>query len=68
MRKEAKSLTCPYSMKNGNCEIYDKRPLVCRLFGAVARMTCPYVSPEKHLSREEEDAILKEYTEITREL
>lgn len=67
MRRPAHSLTCPYSKPDGNCEIYELRPLVCRLFGAILRMTCPYTIPEKLLTREEEDAILKEYTEISRE-
>ena len=37
------SMKCPYS-KNARCSIYDKRPMVCRLFGNVAydKLTCSF--------------------------
>lgn len=31
---------CPYLGKQG-CEVYDERPLICRLFGTTPRMPCP---------------------------
>jgi Fe-S-cluster containining protein len=31
---------CPYLGENG-CEVYDERPLICRLFGTTPRMPCP---------------------------
>jgi uncharacterized protein len=65
-RKNATSLTCPYSCEDGKCEIYEKRPLLCRLYGTVKRLECPYNAPEKFLTKEEEDAILKDYAEILR--
>lgn len=33
-------LSCPYLGKNG-CEVYQERPLICRLFGTTPRMLCP---------------------------
>jgi Fe-S-cluster containining protein len=33
-------LNCPYLGKNG-CEVYEERPLICRLFGTTPRLACP---------------------------
>ncbi|HUX89430.1 MAG TPA: YkgJ family cysteine cluster protein [Gallionellaceae bacterium] len=33
-------LSCPHLGKNG-CEVYDDRPLICRLFGTTPRLPCP---------------------------
>jgi Fe-S-cluster containining protein len=33
-------LNCPYLGKHG-CEVYNERPLICRLFGTTPRMLCP---------------------------
>lgn len=35
-------LTCPMLDSNKRCKIYDKRPLICRLYGVVEDMKCPY--------------------------
>lgn len=35
------NLTCS-SLENGKCAIYEARPLVCRVYGAVREMRCPY--------------------------
>lgn len=32
--------SCPYLGKNG-CEVYDDRPLICRLFGTSPSLPCP---------------------------
>lgn len=34
------SLNCPHLGKNG-CEVYDERPLICRLFGTTPKLPCP---------------------------
>lgn len=39
--RELTSLTCPYLSKNG-CDIYEERPIMCRLFGAVEDLPCPH--------------------------
>jgi hypothetical protein len=33
-------LNCPYLGSNG-CEVYNDRPLICRLFGTTPNMPCP---------------------------
>jgi len=33
-------LSCPHLGPNG-CQVYDERPLICRLFGTTPRMPCP---------------------------
>jgi hypothetical protein len=33
-------LGCPYLGPHG-CEVYDERPLICRLFGTTPRLPCP---------------------------
>ena len=46
------TLTCPFLTKVG-CGIYDIRPAICRLFGAVdnPKMTCPHgCGPMKKLT------------------
>lgn len=32
---------CP-ALSDGQCSVYDVRPMVCRIWGAVDDMTCPY--------------------------
>jgi hypothetical protein len=33
--------TCP-ALVDGRCSVHDVRPLICRMWGAVQGMTCPY--------------------------
>lgn len=42
-KRMADSIWCPYRGK-GFCEIYEQRPIVCRLYGAVdhPRLTCSF--------------------------
>lgn len=35
-------------LKDGKCSIYQDRPLICRLWGAVRRMQCPHGCRPKH--------------------
>jgi hypothetical protein len=67
LRRNATSLTCPYSGEFGKCEIYELRPLLCRLYGVVERMSCPHASPERTLTKGEENAILEAYAKILRQ-
>lgn len=65
-KKEAHSLTCPYTSSEG-CEIYKDRPIICRLFGAVntMRLICPHgCAPVKMLTETEADEIMKEYLSL----
>jgi hypothetical protein len=65
--RKATSLNCPYS-RTGKCEIYENRPLMCRLFGAVEDMQCHRgCGPEKYLTREEAFEILTKYQKMIME-
>jgi Fe-S-cluster containining protein len=33
---------CPYLTEENRCEIYENRPAICRLYGAVEDLRCPY--------------------------
>lgn len=35
-------LKCPLLQSDGKCSVYDIRPLVCRLWGAIPEMPCPF--------------------------
>ena len=63
-RKGNKELTCPYIMLNGKCEIYEKRPLMCRLYGAVEDLKCDKVKTDNLLTKEEAHKILDEYFKL----
>ena len=54
-------LRCPLRGQNG-CEIYDHRPLICRLFGHVGGMECPHnPAASYHISKEQEIRIMQRY-------
>lgn len=38
---DAKTLTCD-QLKFGRCAVYEDRPMVCRLWGAIPDMPCPF--------------------------
>jgi len=54
-------LRCPYSL-NGNCEIYDDRPIICRLFGTIdePEMLCPHGRRPKVLLTKKQGAKITE--------
>jgi uncharacterized protein len=52
-------LTCPW-FQNGTCVVYEVRPLVCRLFGHVKRMTCPR-GYNVNISQDDEYRIGRQY-------
>lgn len=59
------SLVCPL-LRNGRCTVYDIRPLICRLWGLVRKMRCPYgCRPKKWVSDKKAGKLLtwieKEY-------
>ena len=53
--------TCPY-LKDGRCSIYPVRPMICRLWGAVETMRCPFgcVPELGYLNDEEARGLLTE--------
>lgn len=49
---------CPL-LKNGRCSDYQTRPLICRIWGVVERMRCPYgCIPDRFLSDMEAHTLL----------
>lgn len=59
-------IDCPFSGK-GLCDVYENRPLVCRLFGAVEskRMICPHgCGPSKKLTERQGKKIMSQYKVI----
>jgi Fe-S-cluster containining protein len=50
-------LNCPYLGENG-CEVYEERPLICRLFGTIESLPCPHQKrPDKLLNKKTEERI-----------
>lgn len=65
-KRKGTRLTCPY-VNNGKCDIYEDRPLICRLFGAseVEMLTCPHgCGPAQKLSVEQTREMMAKYFEI----
>jgi Fe-S-cluster containining protein len=64
LHKKATKMVCPYASEKG-CEIYEYRPLLCRLFGTVPKMTCPHgCRPLVMLSKTQEDEIMNQYQNL----
>ena len=54
------TLDCPYLDKHGACSVYSVRPMICRLWGLVKAMACPWgCVPERWLTDEEGKAFLE---------
>lgn len=49
------SLSCRLLMPiSGKCSVYSVRPLICRIWGCLPRMRCPFgCLPERWLSEQE---------------
>lgn len=63
-KRKTITLNCPYASENG-CEIYEQRPILCRLFGTVPKIKCPHgCGPKKMLSRKKETEIMRKYNRI----
>lgn len=51
-------MTCPMLSPTGKCTVYTVRPYICRLWGAVPEMRCPFgCEPERWLTRAEAQGI-----------
>lgn len=45
---------CPALSIMGRCTVYENRPAICRMFGVVEDLRCPYgCEPERFMTREE---------------
>lgn len=64
-KKEAESIDCPYSLQS-KCEIYDDRPILCRIYGTVEDLLCPHGKrPPTLLTKEQGKDIMRRYTKFT---
>lgn len=58
---------CPALDRAGRCRVYLDRPLVCRLYGVVRGMRCPYgCEPERWLPEHEARALIASVEELSR--
>lgn len=58
-------LSCSMLDSDGSCRVYNDRPTICRLYGAVEGMLCPHgCVPERILSRPEAMELLRKADEI----
>jgi len=66
-KRNARGLNCPYAV-NGRCDIYEQRPLMCRLYGAVETLQCPYgCGPINKLTDAQAKEILQEYMKLDKQ-
>jgi uncharacterized protein len=57
----SKNCTCPLLDAVGRCSVYRSRPLICRLYGAVEGMKCPWgCRPAKYLTDDEASGLLRQ--------
>ena len=62
-KRMATDITCPYASDKG-CDIYNQRPLICRMFGAVddPRLKCPHgCRPKKLMKKKKAHEIINQY-------
>lgn len=58
---------CLSLTSENKCAIYDQRPLVCRLFGMVKKLPCPYgCYPDKWVSDKQVLAMLKKLEDLSK--
>ena len=61
------TMTCAFVKEGGGCEVYDRRPFICRLFGTAdeIRLTCRHgCRPKKLLTKEQAAKKTNDYMDI----
>lgn len=54
-------MECPHLNPLSQCDVYSNRPLICRLWGVVDGMPCPWgCKPERQLSDAEGSRLIEE--------
>lgn len=54
-------LDCPFSL-DGNCQVYEDRPFMCRLYGTVENLPCAYGKrPKRMLTSAQGQSLLERY-------
>jgi len=58
---------CPALTMLGRCSVYEDRPTICRLWGVVESMPCPWgCQPEHYLTDEQGHALLAQMNNLDR--
>ncbi len=56
----SRNFTCPYLNPVGQCDVYQNRPLICRLWGVAPEMPCPWgCKPERPMTSTEASELLR---------
>jgi Fe-S-cluster containining protein len=58
---------CVYLGKHG-CEVYNERPLICRLFGTTPRLACPNGSKPVYMIDRRTEQEIYEFNASTRQV
>ena len=59
--KSIEAIQCQF-LENGKCSIYERRPFMCRLYGTVEDLRCPYGKrPEILITKKQAVKLMKEY-------
>lgn len=67
-RTMREACTCPM-LRRGACAVYAVRPLICRLYGLVERMRCPFgCVPARWVSDDEARTLLEAAQEVSAQL
>ena len=64
-RMKRRPFTCPYLNASQACDVYELRPMICRLWGVAEGMPCPFgCVPDRVLSRDEGSLLLQTTEEV----
>ncbi|MEL3955069.1 YkgJ family cysteine cluster protein [Stenotrophomonas bentonitica] len=61
------ALSCPYLGANG-CEVYEERPLICRMFGTTPTLRCPNGQRPVYMLDESVEADIHQFLRSTRQV
>ena len=63
LHKQHKTFDCPYiAGDDGGCSIYADRPIPCRIYGTVPRLTCPHGrGPKEMIEPGQEKRLMEMY-------
>lgn len=60
-------LSCPHLGEHG-CQVYEERPLICRLFGTTPRLLCPNGARPVYMIDSRTEAEIHRYLATTRQV
>ncbi len=60
-------LSCPHLGAQG-CQVYDERPLICRLFGTTPRLACPNGNRPDVMIDEKIEQQIYQFNQATRQV